>query len=168
MRQSLSTQFGRSLFLGPFICLTCLNFHPQLFERTFIARRGHASRANRLVGSKVFHQMNAACSQTSSPTLTVSECQPLYLNRFSTPPQHESALRYLMAIISRRLMDQGRLQQLRQRSLPAGIFAIVGFVELRFNPFHPPKLFACPMWVLLKVAVSLGKITVYRRLRGVY
>jgi hypothetical protein len=38
MRQSLSPQFGRSLFLGPFICLTCLNFHPQLFERTFIHR----------------------------------------------------------------------------------------------------------------------------------
>ena len=36
VRQSLSPQFGRSLFLGPFICLTCLIFHPQLFERTFI------------------------------------------------------------------------------------------------------------------------------------
>ena len=85
------------------------------------------------------------------------------LQRYQQKPQCS-----LMAIISRRLMDQGRLQQLRQRSLPAGIFAIVGFVELRFNPFHPPKFVACPTWVLLKVAVSLGKITVYRRLRGVY
>src|SRR6266567_2359735 len=45
--------------------------------------------------------------------------------------------------------------------LPTGVFAIVAFVKLRFNPLLSPQLVARPPWVLLKVVVPLCKVSVY-------
>src|SRR2546430_2428260 len=46
--------------------------------------------------------------------------------------------------------------------LPARVFAVVSFVELRLHPLLSPELLARPSRVFLKVVVPFRKIPIYR------
>src|SRR5260370_19105922 len=53
-----------------------------------------------------------------------------------------------------------------RQPLPARVFAVVGFVELWLDSLFPPNLLARPMWMLLKVLVSVSKVPIHRSFRS--
>ena len=93
-------------------------------------------------------------AEAGPPALAVRGNPFPLLAAISSGPQRQSLF---LPSVSRRQRER----------LPAGIFAVVGFVKLRFNPLLPPELLACPPWVFLKVVVPLRKIAIYRCLGGV-